>query len=71
MKKIMNDEEAISLIESLYKGDQASEEERSLIWDRLEDYQFGIAEVIFSLKKRIDSKEVLRIARERNKPIIL
>ncbi|QOL19880.1 hypothetical protein [Candidatus Bodocaedibacter vickermanii] len=71
MNKIINDNEAISLIESLYNGVQTSEKERSLIWDRLENYQTGIAEVIFALEKRIDSKEILRLAREKNKPIIL
>ena len=71
MKKITNDLEAIALIKFLYKGGPNTEEEWDKIEDLLEEYQVGISNTIRDSNTFIEPQEVLRIARERNKPIIL
>jgi hypothetical protein len=71
IEQIRNDEEAVKLISFLYEGGPDSEEKRSEIWDCLEKYQLGIAEVFIKSKEKLPPEEILRLARERNKPILL
>lgn len=71
MKKTMNDTDAIALIKLLYRGSGKTEEENDQIIGLLEEYQSGIASVLIHTSPLPSPEEVLRIARERNKPIIL
>jgi hypothetical protein len=71
MKKILNDDEAIAIIKFLYEGGPDTEEEWSLQWDFLENYQLGIAEIMLESKEKLAPEEILRLAREKNKPILL
>lgn len=71
MKRVTNDQEAIDLINFLYNVGPSSEEEWEIIENLLEDFQVGISNAMRSNKELISPEEVLRIARERNKPIIL
>jgi hypothetical protein len=71
MIKIMNDADAITLIERLYRGSGKTEEENDQIIGLLEEYQSGIASVLIHSSPLPSPEEALRIARERNKPIIL
>jgi hypothetical protein len=71
MKKIMNDADAINLIQYLYNGGPNTEETWDDLLISLENYQPGISNVIMKSKKLFPPEEALRIAREKNKPIIL
>ena len=71
MNRIMNDNEAIKLITILYSGGFNTEEENDSVLGLLEEYQTGVASVLIKSSPLPSPDEVLRIAREKNKPIIL
>lgn len=71
MKRITTDKEAIKLIEFLYQGGPETEEEWEDLENLLDEYQSGVSCAMRSQKVLLSPEEVLRIAREKNKPIIL
>jgi hypothetical protein len=71
MKRIMNDNDAIQLITILYSGGFNTEVENDHVLGLLEEYQTGVAAVLIKSSPLPPPEEVLRIAREKDKPIIL
>jgi hypothetical protein len=71
MISIEDDQQAINLIKFLHSGGPSREEEWSEILIALENYQIGTADIVMKSKELIPPEEVLRIAREKNKPIVL
>jgi hypothetical protein len=71
MKKILNDDEAEFFIQEFYEANYETDEECSLIVLALDNYQQGLVDILISSKPLLSPKEALRLARERNKPILL
>ena len=59
------------LIEKLLSWNIKDEEEHTLILNVLEDYQVGLIEEIKHSKPEDKPEDILRRAREKNKPILL
>lgn len=68
--KITTDEEALVLIEMLLEFKFCDEDESSRILRSLENYVSGIADII-TQENTMLPEEILKKARERNKPILL
>lgn len=68
---INNDEEAILVIKKLYNFEIKTEEEWAEAIEELEHYVPGCTEIIRNAKTLINPEEVLKKAREQNKPILL
>jgi hypothetical protein len=72
MKRIENDQQAEKLIFKLLKGNYETEEEVSEYFIMLEDYAPGSTNLILKITDlNTPPEEILRQARERNKPILL
>jgi len=71
VERITTDEKAIELIKKLYKLIPDDEEEWGKVLEMLDNYQPGLVDIIITAKPLLEPKEALRIAREKNKPILL
>lgn len=71
MHKIINDEQAIKIISQLTRFEFENEEQSSEMLIMLEDYITGLADIITQEKKPLTPEEMITLARERNKPILL
>jgi hypothetical protein len=71
MKRIQSDFEAILLMNKLFSGDYKSQAESDEMYLMLEEYATGVMDLLRECKEDLTPEEILRLARERNKPILL
>jgi len=71
MDNITNDEQAAKIINQLIRFEFEDEEQSSEMLTMLEDYITGLADVITQEKKPLTPEEMITLAREQNKPILL
>lgn len=71
MDKILNDKQALKIINHLIKFEFTNEEESSSMLIMLENYITGLADVITQEKLSLSPDEMLILARKRNKLIYL
>jgi hypothetical protein len=69
--KINNDNEAIVYIKKIRTGDISSDEETNEVICLLENYLTNITEILLSAPENISDEEVLNMAKENAKPILL
>ena len=67
----LNDQDIIELIKKLVEFEVIEEEESSKAYDILEFNVPGISDIIILSKELPSPEEILRLAREQNKPILL
>jgi serine kinase of HPr protein (carbohydrate metabolism regulator) len=71
MRRIKTDEEALKALMMLKEETYTTQKERDSIIYELNEYLAEITDLIYFTDQDLSPKEILKIAKEKNKPILL
>jgi len=66
-----NDKKILNIIEKILNVDGNEEEISNWLTNDLKDFMPGISDLIYYSKEKLTPEEILKKAREMNKPIVL